>query len=188
MQNELKIVRELMLELDNLDIPMKEDIYTLFEIYEIFKKAQDINRKALAALDKVEKQGFEVAPSTRYNEYMLKTYKNSEDIKIIHNKPDDRQLVEAKQSVKIIRRLYHFIDDQSKISCIAAALEWLAQNNFEIIYYSRPVSNNPHYPNLEFIAQNKEGISEEKYREFKEWERFPLNKISAYEKAKLKGE
>lgn len=164
MQKELKIVREA-LEFYS-KIPGKDTAYEDWYDDE-GKKASE----AIAALDRL----------------VQKTGENEQRIEVCSS-GEHRQLVEAKQSVKIIRRLYHFIDDQSKISCIAAALEWLAQNNFEIIYYSRPVSNNPHYPNLEFIAQNKEGISEEKYREFKEWERFPLNEISAYEKAKLKGE
>jgi len=67
---------------------------------------------------------------------------------------------------EIITCHYDFINNRHHIGAIGEILGWLGRHDFVLIHYSRPISNNERYPNLEFVAQRKKNFTK---KERQDW-------------------
>ena len=75
---------------------------------------------------------------------------------------------------EIVTCRYDYVEHQNHISHIGLILDWLGKRGFILVHYSRPASNNEHYPNLEFVAQRKKNFTKKESAEWMRIQRYPF--------------
>lgn len=68
---------------------------------------------------------------------------------------------------------YDFVEHQHHISAIGFILHWLGKRGFTLVHYSRPISKNVSYPNLEFVAQRKKNFTKSEREEWNHIQTYP---------------